>query len=126
MKLPKAKPTKRKRTPKSVKASCDRLFSKLIRSRAKCERCGRSSGVQLQCAHIYSRKFGSVRFDPLNARCLCASCHRWGHDNPVDFGEWVQETMNIHDLNLLSQHRNTPVKRKLADWLILESELKNE
>jgi len=109
------------RTPKSVKASCDKLFSKLIRSKNQCERCGNPIYEQLHCAHIYSRKFGSVRFDENNAKCLCAKCHRWAHDNPTEFTKWLSRTV---DLDKLMLKKNKVVKRKLADWLTLEEELK--
>lgn len=108
-----------RRTPRSVKRSCDKLFSELIRSRGRCERCG--SKNYLQCAHIYSRKFGSVRFDEENALCLCAKCHRWGHDNPLEFARFV-EKKRVYDR--LVKKKNKIVKRKLADWLELEQEIK--
>ena len=74
------------------KAKADKLFSQYIRKDGICERCGRTNEVvQLQCAHIFSRRFLVTRYDPLNCLCLCAGCHRWGHDNPVEFTEWVKE-----------------------------------
>lgn len=113
-----------KRTPRSIKKSCDKVFSILIRSRGRCERCG--SRDNLQTAHIYSRKFGSVRFDEDNAVCLCARCHRWGHDNPVDFTRWLDEYLPTGHMIKLLAKKNQIVKRKLADWLELEEELKQK
>jgi hypothetical protein len=110
-----------RRTPKSVKASCDKLFSLNVRSLGYCKRCGNTQ--TLQCCHIYSRKFGSIRFDYDNAICLCARCHRWGHDNPTEFSDWVGE---FTDLVKLKVKKNVLTRRKLRDWLQLESELKNE
>lgn len=119
--MAKAKRDKR-RTPRSVKANCDRLFSKLIRSKGKCERC--SGTDNLQCAHIYSRKFGSVRFDEDNALCLCAGCHRWGHDNPLGFAALVNNVKGSDGVSLIAWKKEQLVKRKLADWITLEAELK--
>lgn len=31
--------------------------------------------AQIQCAHIFSRRFKSTRFDPQNAVALCFKCH---------------------------------------------------
>jgi len=115
-----------KRTPKSVKASCDKIFSKIIRSKGACERCG---GVDnLQCAHIYSRKFGSVRFDEDNALCLCAKCHRWGHDHPLEFADFAHEIKETEPMKVqkLKWRKEQIVKRKMADWLELEEELKQK
>ena len=110
-----------KRTPRSVKKSCDRLFSQIIRSLGFCVRCG--SKQNLQCCHIYSRKYNSVRFDEQNAVCLCARCHRWGHDNPTDFTKWLETFIN---LDRLREKRNKIVKYKLDDWLQLEAVLKQK
>ena len=112
-----------KRTPRSVKAACDKLFSLIIRSKGSCERCSMTDYSQLHCAHIYSRKFGSVRFDEDNALCLCARCHRWGHDNPTEFADFVNEKKNTSSLKIIKE---LLTKRKLADWLELESELKQK
>jgi len=110
----------RKRTPRSVKRSCDKLFSEIVRSAGLCARCGESEYRLLQCAHIYSRKFNSVRFDEANAVCLCARCHRWGHDNPPEFIDWVE---HLVDLKTLRVKKNRVSKMKLHDWLELEEEL---
>lgn len=77
---------------KGAKAKADRLFSKLIRSRGHCENCGqRPPDVQLQCAHILSRRYALVRTDERNAYCLCAGCHFYFTDHPVAFGQFVLE-----------------------------------
>lgn len=111
------------RTPRSVKRSCDKLFSEIVRGRGKCEKCGESKYELLHTAHIYSRKFGSVRYDQDNAVCLCAKCHRWAHDMPIEFTYWLDKFVDLDDLQL---RKNLIVKRKLADWLELEEELKEK
>ena len=69
----------------------DKLFSQYIRLRAMnrahgCERClqGKTSITQLHCAHMFSRRKHSVRFDPDNAAGLCPGCHRFLDDNALD------------------------------------------
>ena len=59
----------------------DKLFSEIIRSRGKCERCNRVDDT-LQTSHVFSRSHLSVRWDFDNAFCFCASCHWWWHKNP--------------------------------------------
>jgi len=108
---PKAKAKKRERKPSSWKAEADRLFSQLIRSRGYCERCGK--GGRLETSHIYSRRYASVRCDPLNAVCMCSSCHRWWHDKPVDAVSWLHETYSVQHLRLLRDRAQSGVR---VDW----------
>ena len=110
-----------KRTPKSVKKSCDKLFSQLIRSQGFCTRCG--SKQNLHTAHIFSRKFNSVRFDEMNALCLCARCHRFAHDEPTEYTKWLETFIN---LDKLREKKNRIVKYKLHGWLSLEATLKEK
>ncbi len=115
-----------KRTPRSVKRSCDTLFSKIVRARGECRRCGETKYELLHTAHIYSRKFGSVRYDENNVLCLCAKCHRWAHDAPTEFTDFIREGSGSEALFALQLKKNKVVKRKLADWLELEEELKEK
>lgn len=82
------------------KRKADVLFSQIIRSIGRCEFCGRSAGVQLQAAHVISRKFGNTRTDFQNVLCLCASCHRKGHDNPLEFAVKVMGWAKANNINL--------------------------
>ena len=68
----------------------DQACSLITRSKGRCVKCGEQRYQQLQCCHIYSRTYKSVRWDLLNLLCMCASCHRWGHNNPCLFTEFVQ------------------------------------
>lgn len=74
---------------KGAKKRADVLFSKLVRARGRCEKCGESRYDLLQTAHIASRRFSATRCDPQNALCLCAGCHHYFTDHPVEFGRWV-------------------------------------
>ena len=67
----------------------DVITSLIVRSIGYCEKCGKKEN--LQCCHIYSRTYKSVRWDFLNLVCLCASCHHWAHKNPILFTEWVKK-----------------------------------
>jgi hypothetical protein len=78
---------------KGTKGKVDKLFSEIIRMRGSCERCHKSgSVVQLQCAHINSRRFSATRADLRNAFCLCAGCHRFTTDFPREFSKFITNT----------------------------------
>lgn len=63
--------------------------------------------MQLQCAHIYSRRYVNTRWDLENSLCLCARCHRWGHDKPLDFARWVEDYIGGDIADQLRQRANS-------------------
>ena len=68
----------------------DTAFSKYIRARdGRCLNCG--STEYLQCAHIHSRSYKSIRVDELNAVALCRSCHVKFTHRPLEWSEWVED-----------------------------------
>lgn len=71
--------------------SVDILFSKLVRARGKCERCGGPG--PFECAHIVRRRFLRTRWVPDNAWCLCRECHRRVDENAVSFQSLVVLTI---------------------------------
>jgi hypothetical protein len=84
------------KTYRGDKAKADKLFSEVIRMPGYCEaegkRWGTCSFKQLQCAHIISRRFNSVRTDTRNAFCLCAGHHRRFTDHPREFSHFITDT----------------------------------
>ncbi len=79
---------------KGAKAKADRLFSRLIRSRGRCERCNESPGPY-DTAHIIGRRFSWTRTDERNAWCLCKKCH-WTVDNySVEHVDLVRRTLGL-------------------------------
>lgn len=76
---------------KGPRGKADKLFSELVRSKGFCLRCRRTDN--LQCSHIRSRRFSATRTDLANAQCLCAGCHRYFTDNPVEFTDWLDATI---------------------------------
>jgi hypothetical protein len=90
-KVAKAKAKKPNKTAQLRKA--DSLFSKLIRSRGRCEHCG--SGDWLQCAHGFSRRYRAVRFDERNAWVLCRSCHVFYTHRPLEWDGWMRDRMGV-------------------------------
>lgn len=83
-----------KKKPKrmTLRNKCDKLFSLYIRGRDKvCVRCGTSD--RLQCAHVFSRRYLKVRFDPRNAFALCAGCHKYLTDYPIQHEDFFIDKM---------------------------------
>lgn len=80
----------------------DKLFSELVRSRGKCEHCGKTTS--LQCAHIISRTNKHLRWNEDNALSLCVRCHLyWSHRNPLEFTKWYQENYPVNYLFLMRE-----------------------
>ena len=83
-------PKKPSRT--TLRNKCDRLFSLYIRDRDKvCVRCGTTQN--LQCAHVFSRIYMKVRFDPRNAVALCAGCHKYMTHYGIQWEEFIRGRM---------------------------------
>lgn len=111
-----------KATRRSIIKKLDKLFSEKIRSVGFCQHCGKKSG--LQCAHIFSRKNYSIRWDEENAVCLCLRCHLyWAHKEPVEFTKWVTEFKNIP---YLENKINNPISIKTFELEELLNNYKNE
>ena len=94
---------------KTLKAKCDKLWSEIVRSRGRCERCGGTSN--LQAAHIESRRFVSTRHDLDNGICLCAGCHHRAHNRPTEFTLWLVDYKGREFLEELHS-RNEPTYGK--------------
>jgi len=97
----------------TLKNKADKLVSEIVRLSGQCERCGNTN--YLQCAHIVGRNNHTLRFDLMNVLCLCAGCHRWGHDNPIFFSEWVKEKYPAR-FEYLMHNANQLTKRTLSDY----------
>lgn len=75
-----------------AKREADRLFSLVVRKRdGLCCYCGTYD--QLQCAHILSRSYLSVRFDTRNAIALCKSHHVYFTHRPLEWEEWIERAL---------------------------------
>lgn len=96
---------------KGAKGKCDKLFSQIIRSAGKCQRCG--STENLQTAHIITRKYSATRTDERNAWCLCARCHRRLTDWPREHSRYITETIGSEAYEELRAKAETVTK---MDW----------
>ena len=80
----------------------DMLFSRLVRSRGDCERCGRPG---TDTAHIVRRRYSATRCVEDNAWCLCRSCHQLTDQWPHEFMWLVERTIGVdryHELYRLA------------------------
>lgn len=90
-KKPKKRKVKRKGPTPMV--ACDILFGQIIRSRGACES-GRDNhkGV-LQCAHGFSRRYRATRWMEEQCWCLCAGCHMFFTQRPLEWDQWMRERL---------------------------------
>lgn len=76
----------RKRTPLKIKKDkADKLFSLKVREAGACELMGLDEincGGGLQCAHIDTRGKHAIRWNTMNALCLCQGHHVYYTFNP--------------------------------------------
>lgn len=116
--------TLKHRVNKLLKKKLDKLWSELIKKRAKgrCEMCGRTTS--LNSHHIISRSNLTLRWDLANGCCLCVSCHSLGnhsaHKDPLGFAEWVRGH-RAADYDYLMARKN---ERFDKDYDKIERELK--
>jgi len=95
------------------KGKATRLHALITRDHGECIRCHYTEA--LQCAHIISRKYSHTRTDLDNAFCLCASCHMYFTDNPVEFGQFTIDQIGEDNYDLLLEKRRQLTK---VDWSI--------
>ncbi len=74
---------------KHLKAECDRLFSLHIRNRGTCESGRPNHNGSLQCAHGFSRRYLTVRWNPNNAWAFCGGCHVFYTHHPIEWDDWL-------------------------------------
>ena len=95
----------------------DQWFSKCVRLAAnnQCENCG---GEATDCAHIYGRRWFTVRWCKDNAIALCRRCHNKFTEEPclwVDFidANWPGRRERLQ-LKMQGIGKNSPEVRKMV------------
>lgn len=109
------KSKKRKSGKKIALSPLDREFSRYIRTRDRwtCQKCGTvyPEGSQgLHCSHVFSRRHKAIRWEPLNAKALCFSCHQWYGGNPTESAEWVKAYLGAERFAELERMKAQTVK----------------
>ena len=119
--VPNTSVSERKRIIKKL----DDLIRNKVRLRGKCEICSRTD--TLQVAHIFSRRHIGTRWDEENLILLCYHHHhRFAHENPIEFSEWVKGYLGERKYNLLRYKAKEATKFTTAELEILYKELKYE
>lgn len=88
---------KAKRAIKSVPRKALAEWSRQARAVGKCAVCGDTE--HLNAHHILPKeRYKTLKLDPMNAVCLCPSCHKYdkysAHRNPIWFAEWLGQNRN--------------------------------
>ena len=109
----------------------DELFSRIIRNRAianvgGCERCWawKADYKQLQCAHMFTRKYHSVRWDEENAVGVCAGCHFFLDSHPQEKIDFFKQRLGEEKFDLLQARANTKGIDKELIKLYLQNRIK--
>ena len=107
----------KKKSIKTIKAKCDKLWSEIIRSKGYCEICGTT--VNLNAHHIISRHNKVLRWDLQNGICLCVSCHKFSthsvHNDPLGFMEFFKKK-NPEDYKYLKNKKNQIAHYTISDY----------
>lgn len=102
-------------TKTSVGKRLDTVWSELVRSKGKCEVCGRANGV-LNAHHIIGRKNRTLRWDLKNGCCLCYQHHKGGrqsaHEDPEWFRFWLKGN-RAEDFEYINRTKNNITKWQL-------------
>jgi 5-methylcytosine-specific restriction endonuclease McrA len=89
----------------------------------RCVKCGNTTN--LQWAHVYSRRFKSLRWMLGNSMVLCAGCHLAWHHQPLDaITWWIAKYGTRMHIDLLHTLKATGKVDRYALKLWLESELR--
>jgi hypothetical protein len=104
----------KKPTKKSLTRRLDKVCSEIVRKGGQCAWCHKEM-AGLECCHIFSRRYRSVRWDLDNLVCLCHRHHFYAHSNPILFTEFIKEYLGEYKYQNLKA-KATSVKR----WTIPE------
>jgi hypothetical protein len=101
----------------TLRNKLDKLASKIVRARGRCERCAKIRN--LQCAHIFGRTYNNTRWDLDNLLCLCPDCHiNFAHKQPILFAEWVRKHLGAEKYENLKEAHNQITKYTIEDLTI--------
>jgi hypothetical protein len=80
-----------------LKELCDDTFSLIVRIRDgdRCRLCNQR--FRVQCAHLVSRRYYSVRWDLRNAWGLCWPCHARYTFDPLGWDALVEDAVGVVD-----------------------------
>ena len=92
---------------KQQKKKLDSLWSTRIRSKGRCEVCGKDG--YLNAHHIVGRRNRALRWDLRNGVCLCPGCHTFktesAHQDLIWFNDWLKNN-KAEDIDYLREKKN--------------------
>jgi hypothetical protein len=115
----------RKASSKSAqRKACDVAFSLWVRSIGVCEAAGEGNGCKgnLQCAHVLTRGYSTIRWDPRNALSLCAGHHIFYTHRPAEWRSFVIATLGEAHWDMLYELARTPAPR--PDYPVVLAEIR--
>ena len=97
------------------RTTADKHFSDAVRESFDftCRSCGingRHQPGMMDCSHVFSRKHRNTRWHPLNALCLCRSCHQKMSDRPPVHAELVRKVWGEEKYYWLIREHNKVAK----------------
>ena len=107
---------------KIKRRKADILFSQYIRTRDRwtCQKCHKRykpKSQGLHCAHMFSRRKESTRFDPDNCCSLCFGCHQYIDSHPFEKIEFFEKRLGKERLAKLRLKSN--IQQKKDDNMVI-------
>lgn len=88
----------------------DILYSTKLREiRPKCEKCGRTTSLQV--SHFWGRRHEITRYDDDNCDVFCYACHQRFEENPGEYTEWKKKKLGLQKYKELERRHNQYCKR---------------
>ena len=87
------------------------------RDGGRCLKC--QSPDQLQWAHVYTRRYRTVRHHPWGSMLLCAGCHLWWHKEPLEATLWLSTVWpkeRIEELREARRRAKPPSPEPGVNW----------
>lgn len=101
---------------KGARGRADRAFSKLIRARGRCIKCGTTDYASLQCMHIIGRRYSATRTYEPNALCGCWKCHRRFTDHPDEWMDFLDSLIGRDEYRRLKRKAEAGGKFGKSFW----------
>ena len=93
----------------------DAAFSNCVREASdwvclKCQKQYERGSQGLHNSHIFSRRHRTIRWDAMNTKALCFSCHQWFGGNPVESGNWITNLFGQEHMDILIEKKEARTK----------------
>jgi hypothetical protein len=115
--------TKKGAEKKALKAMSDYVRE---RDRWQCISCNKveRDPRKMDCGHLFSRRFKSIKFNLLNVSAQCIYCNRYLSGNVHEYIKAFKEKHGEDEYEKLDALKNVLVKRDIDEFLALEKTFK--